>query len=133
MSPTSLIPASSATPPPAWLVLRGRITRGQRLELERRLGPQQATSYTARYLLEVMGQWSAARATAELLSLGVCNVPNEVKRELRFSVGGTMATGLLPRCEYMAFKCLRRVVLPTCKDMQFAQPGEHYDYCLCQN
>ena len=80
-----------------------------------------------------MGQWSAARATAELLSMGVSNVPNEVKRDLRFSVGDTMATGLLPHRDYLAFKCLRRVVSPMCKDWQIAQPGERYDYCLCQN
>lgn len=128
----ALLPAASA-PQPEWLVMRGHITAAQRQELERRLVPQRATSYCACFILDTMGQWSAARATAELLRLGVRNVPSEASRALRFSVDATMAAGLLPRHEYMAFRRVRRVVYPFSKDFMLAQPGDSFDYCIGQN
>jgi hypothetical protein len=131
-SPTST-PVSVASDVPAWLVMHGRITRAQRLELERRLQPQQATSYGARCILDTMGQFSAARATAELLRLGVNSVSLEAKRNLGFSVGGTAPAGLLPHTTYAATQLVHRVVTQLCKDYRIAQPGERYDYALFNN
>lgn len=118
---------------PAWLVMHGRITRAQRQEFERRLLPQRATSNTARCILDTMGQFSAARATAELLRLGVNNVAAEAKRNLNFSLAGTAPAGLLPRPAYAATLLICRVVTQLCKDYRIAQPGERYDYALSNN
>ena len=133
MHTLALIPASADAPQPEWLVMHGHITPAQRQELERRLAPKRATSYCACFILDTMGQWSAARATGELLRLGVRNVSSEATRALRFSIGATMAAGLLPRPEYMAFRRVRRVVHPLSKDYMLAQPGDSYDYCIGQN
>lgn len=122
-----------ATALPAWLVLHGRITRAQRLEFERRLLPQRATSLTACCILDTMGQFSAARATAELLRLGVNNVSSEAKRNLGFSLAGTAPAGVLPRPVYAATRLIHRVVTQQHKDYRIAQPGERYDYALSNN